>query len=328
MISVALCTYNGEKYILPQLESIAQQTLLPNEVVICDDGSTDETINIIERFRISSLLNIRLYRNKQNLGSTKNFEKALSLCNGDIIFLCDQDDIWLPEKVEKSITFFNQKPGVDVVFTDGHVINEKKEIVDTLWNRIRFRKHEQELWKRGKAFEQLMQYQNRATGATMAFRKSFIKFLLPFEEMSFWIHDGIITLKAALQNTLSFIDEKLILYREHQQQQMGLKLRDEKPFQSFTAKVKNRKWINKDEFLQTNYADLKIINEWVKDAEHKKVINKKMRHFEKRIFANSKTPLIRPFIVLPEWINGNYKKFSCGTNVPSWILVIKDLFGK
>jgi glycosyltransferase involved in cell wall biosynthesis len=328
MISVALCTYNGAKYILPQLESIAKQTLIPNEIVICDDGSTDETITLIEHFKLSASFTIRLYRNEQNLGSTKNFEKALSLCNGDIIFLSDQDDIWLPEKVEKIIFFFNHEPEMAVVFTDGYVIDDKRKIMDTLWNRIRFTRHKQKLWKKQKAFEQLMQDQNRATGATMALRRNFLKFLLPFAEMNFWIHDGIITLKSALQNKVTFIDEKLILYRQHNHQQMGLKLTHEKPFQSFTGKVRNRRWINKDEFLEKNYADLKIINEWVKDAEYKKVVNEKMRHFEKRIFANTKTPLFRPFIVLSEWINGNYKKFSCGTNVPSWILVVKDILGK
>ena len=94
-LSVAMCTYNGSRHLSEQLESIGTQTRLPDELVICDDCSSDDTIRIIERFSASAPFAVRLEINTQNLGSTKNFEKAIRLCQGDLIALADQDDVWL-----------------------------------------------------------------------------------------------------------------------------------------------------------------------------------------------------------------------------------------
>lgn len=95
MISVALTTYNGEKYIKKQLDSILNQTVKVDEIIVCDDGSTDSTCNILNQFPI------KLYRNSKNLGYRLNFKQALEKSNGDYIFLCDQDDIWNKTKVEE-----------------------------------------------------------------------------------------------------------------------------------------------------------------------------------------------------------------------------------
>lgn len=94
MISVAMCTFNGEKYIKEQIESIINQSLVPDEIVICDDCSKDNTINIIKETLANWSGKANLIINEDNLGYRKNFEKAISLCNGDIIFLSDQDDVW------------------------------------------------------------------------------------------------------------------------------------------------------------------------------------------------------------------------------------------
>lgn len=100
-ISVAMATYNGEKYILEQLDSLAKQTVLPCELIVCDDGSTDSTVNIIGKFTASAPFPVRLYINESNLGYSDNFLKAATLCNGDWIAFCDQDDVWLPNKFER-----------------------------------------------------------------------------------------------------------------------------------------------------------------------------------------------------------------------------------
>ena len=92
-ISIALATYNGERYIEKQLDSIAQQTRLPNELIIFDDASNDTTADIIRNFSQNVPFLVRLDINQERLGSTRNFEKAIRVCNSDIIFLCDQDDV-------------------------------------------------------------------------------------------------------------------------------------------------------------------------------------------------------------------------------------------
>lgn len=98
-ISIAMATYNGAKFLQEQLDSLATQTLLPHELVICDDGSTDATLEIAGRFAAEAPFPVRIYRNEKNLGYADNFLKAASLCEGDWIAFCDQDDVWLPEKL-------------------------------------------------------------------------------------------------------------------------------------------------------------------------------------------------------------------------------------
>ena len=95
-ISVAMCTFNGSRYLEEQLGSVAQQSLSPFELVVCDDGSTDATVEIVHRFALRSPFPVYLHQNVTNLGSTRNFEQAIQLCRGEAIALCDQDDYWLP----------------------------------------------------------------------------------------------------------------------------------------------------------------------------------------------------------------------------------------
>ncbi|TQV61723.1 MAG: glycosyltransferase [Sulfurovum sp.] len=98
-ISICLATYNGEKYLKEQLDSLLNQTLTPYEVIIQDDCSTDNTVEIAKQY--TDKLNLKIYVNEVNLGFTKNFESVLQKATGDLIAPCDQDDIWKPDKLEK-----------------------------------------------------------------------------------------------------------------------------------------------------------------------------------------------------------------------------------
>src|SRR5690349_15385572 len=99
-ISVAMATYNGAPFLPEQLQSLAAQTLPPFELVVCDDGSTDRTIQILREFATSAPFPVRIHENSERLGFGDNFLKAAALCQGDWIAFCDQDDIWLPHKLE------------------------------------------------------------------------------------------------------------------------------------------------------------------------------------------------------------------------------------
>lgn len=105
-VSVALCTYNGAAFVDEQLASIAAQTHLPSELVVVDDGSEDATIAAIERFAASALFPVRIHRNPATLGYRANFIRAAGLCRGELIFFCDQDDIWLADKIERMRAVF------------------------------------------------------------------------------------------------------------------------------------------------------------------------------------------------------------------------------
>src|SRR5688500_1720476 len=122
--SIALASYNGERYIGGQLDSIARQTRVPGELVIFDDASTDATPRIVQDFARRAHFPVRLYQNPDRLGSTRNFENAIRACNGDVIFLCDQDDVWYPEKIACIEERFINKHEVGAVFTDEDVVDE------------------------------------------------------------------------------------------------------------------------------------------------------------------------------------------------------------
>lgn len=106
-ISIAMATYNGERFIREQLDSIAQQTLLPVELVVTDDGSNDSTLAIIDDFAKTAPFEVKIVRNEKQLGFADNFLKAASFCVGDFIAFCDQDDVWMVNKLERCMQAFH-----------------------------------------------------------------------------------------------------------------------------------------------------------------------------------------------------------------------------
>lgn len=218
-ISIALCTYNGAKFLQAQLDSIALQTRTPDEMIICDDQSKDSTLEILKNFTSKASFPVRLFLNEKNLGSTKNFEKAIGLCTGDIIFLSDQDDFWCPDKLEKIEKLFSSSPSTAAIFTDAEVVDENlRPLGYTMWQSIKFNKKEQNYFTHGKFIEVLLKH-SVVTGSTMAFRSEFKKLLFPIPDI--WTHDGWIALLIAFASDLNMIPEPLIKYRQHHMQQLG-----------------------------------------------------------------------------------------------------------
>src|SRR5258708_997920 len=134
-ISVAMCTYNGVRFLPEQLESIAAQTRLPDELVVCDDRSTDESVEIIRQFAHRAPFAVRLEINANNRGVTKNFQKAIELCQGDVIALADQDDVWKAQKLQRIVEALEKSPQCILVFSDGECIDGAGlELGFTLWD--------------------------------------------------------------------------------------------------------------------------------------------------------------------------------------------------
>lgn len=122
-ISIAMTTYNGARYLNDQLDSFSVQTKLPDELVVCDDKSSDNTINILDDFKRTAPFDVKIICNEENIGYTKNFQKALSLCSGDLIFLSDQDDVWLSDKVEIMSSYFNENRDIYVLLADMIIVD-------------------------------------------------------------------------------------------------------------------------------------------------------------------------------------------------------------
>jgi glycosyltransferase involved in cell wall biosynthesis len=218
-ISIALCTYNGARYLSAQLESIAAQTRLPDELVVCDDGSTDGTAEIVRRFAERMSFPVRFHVNDRKLGSTKNFEMAIRLCTGEIVALADQDDVWLPEKLERITAAFAKNPRLGTVFSDALVVDADLEPVGyRLWESQRFTPVAQKRMRQGDAFRSLVRH-NMVNGNTMAFLAKHRDLLLPIPET--WSHDAWIALMTSAVSELAMLQEPLVLYRQHANSQMG-----------------------------------------------------------------------------------------------------------
>ena len=221
-ISIALCTYNGGKFLREQLQSLVNQTLLPFEIIITDDCSNDDTEQIVEEFK--GKLRIQFFKNPQTLRVSKNFERAISLCKGDIIVPCDQDDIWHPDKLSTICRYFKKNPEQLAVFSDAILVDELGlPIGRNFWSAVRFLSPQIQQWKEGYAFDLLL-HGNRTAGCMMAFRKELLEYALPFPtNIPLMIHDGWLTIMAAMFNRLGIIEQPLISYRQHQAQQIGTK---------------------------------------------------------------------------------------------------------
>jgi glycosyltransferase involved in cell wall biosynthesis len=219
-----MCTYNGERFVREQLESLAAQTVLPHELIICDDRSTDRTTYIIEEFSLNAPFPVRLHINEKNLGITKNFERAISLCeNCEIIALADQDDVWCSEKLARIAKPFLASAKVGLVFTDAEMVDERLHpLGEHLWSRVKFNHRRRIMFHANRAFEVFLQ-RNVVTGATMAFAACLKPLVLPIPNNIKLVHDGWIALVISLVAEVAFIDEPLVKYRQHRLQQTGVR---------------------------------------------------------------------------------------------------------
>ena len=220
-LSVAMCTYNGEAFVGAQLASIAAQTRPPDELVVLDDGSSDATAEIVRSFAATAAFPVRFEVNERNLGSTGNFERAVSLCAGDLIALCDQDDVWLPEKLERMREAFGRSPRAGLVFSDAELVDEHlRPLGRRLWESVGFDEAARRLMSRGRALDVLLPGWS-VTGATLAFRASFTPLVLDIPRDAGMIHDGWIALVVAAVSGVEMIRQPLIKYRQHPRQQIG-----------------------------------------------------------------------------------------------------------
>ena len=220
-VSVVMCTYNGERFLEEQLSSIASQTLLPIELIVCDDRSTDNTISLLKRFAKSAPFPVRIQCNDERLGSTRNFQQCMGLANGELLALSDQDDLWKPDKLEKLAKVF-EDDGISGVFTDASLIDDGGHLLtNSLWSRGHLSPEQQREFIKDPMG--LLLKQDVATGATMMFRRR-VRDL--YEEIpQEWVHDGwltwMMTLHAARVGRMKLLTDRETLYRVHQAQQTG-----------------------------------------------------------------------------------------------------------
>jgi glycosyltransferase involved in cell wall biosynthesis len=201
-ISVCMTTYNGEKYIHDQVSSILKQIKEGDELIVCDDRSSDATVDILASFQDGR---IKIVVNDENLGFSKNFSKCISLAQGDIIFLSDHDDIWLPDKVEKYLKIFREESDVISIMSNMEIIDENGLVTNSRFLNLRSG-YSNRIWRVAKNFVKSTYY-----GCSIAFRKKLTTKILPLP-FHFDTWTGLVS---DIYGRCYHLDEVTMQYRRH-----------------------------------------------------------------------------------------------------------------
>lgn len=223
-ISVVLCTYNGERFIENQLDSILNQTIPVTQVIIIDDFSSDSTLDILKRYN-AEYMEVELVTHQKNKGITKSFQEGIKLADKEIIFLCDQDDIWELNKAERFIEKFREEDDL-LVFSNADLINETGEKINgSFFEKLNVTVKEKLLIEQNEA-DLVFRKRNIMAGSSAAFSSELKSIVLPLiHGETNMLHDRFIaSVTAAIYpDRIGLIDEKLSSYRIHDNQTIGFK---------------------------------------------------------------------------------------------------------
>lgn len=266
LISIALCTYNGDKFLREQLSSILSQSYGHLEVVVCDDGSTDHTLDIVEDFAAKDA-RVRLYQNPQNLGFNKNFEKAISLASGEYIAISDQDDIWERDKIKLLYEHIHDNL---LIFSNSLLMDGSGQLLggQLLYN----------FSLQNKTFKAYLLH-NYTTGHTCLFRREFLPYLLPLPEVGYY--DWWMGFVALYHQKIAFLDQPLTRHRVHSGSVIQTVFADEKAKSQtdlFNTELNIRQLKVFRAYKNLLQQDRDTIDELMEDLETKK------RQFSFRLF--------------------------------------------
>lgn len=308
-ISIAMATYNGAQFVLEQLESFVAQTRRPDQLVLSDDASTDETLEIVERFKSSAPFEVVLLRNRLNSGHERNFEKAISACTGDLIFLSDQDDVWLPTKIATVAEVFDRKPSTLLVVNDLELANEKLECSGkSLIGQIRA----SGTWNGGRSL---------VIGCASAFRGELKSLILPVPPL-YYGHDRWIHAVAHALGGRYVLGQTLQLFRRHGNNASDIGLLFDgtgtpglRLLISRTASLDMRSiYEGQREVLRTIEVRLlknsrACVGDWRSSREAVVELRRAQLSFDRRIQLLSLGAIRRKFLALMMLVRGDYKYF-------------------
>jgi glycosyltransferase involved in cell wall biosynthesis len=218
-ISVVMCTFNGEKYLQEQLESILRQTRMPSEIIVSDDGSSDGTVALARGLlKGRSDIRVVITTRKAPLGPAANFSSAMALATSPLVALADQDDVWHPKKLEILGRLLEQDATLLLVHSDAALVDESGRRRGSLSRALAMTRPERRALRSGSALAALLR-RNLVTGATAMVRSELLQDALPVPEG--WVHDEWLAMIAALHHGVTFVGDELINYRQHGANQIG-----------------------------------------------------------------------------------------------------------
>jgi glycosyltransferase involved in cell wall biosynthesis len=216
-VSIALASYNGERFIRAQLDSLMAQDYNDFEIVVSDDHSTDSTLSILNEYRELYPEKLRLIESARNEGARKNFEKAIRACTGEFVALCDQDDYWHPDKLQVLLSSIQND--MTLAFCDMEIVDEDlRDLKRSMWESVELGPLALRSIRAGKGYRLFLR-ENKIAGCSMMARREFLLGCLPFPEQ--YLHDEWIALLASLVGRIAPCPERLSSYRQHQAQQIG-----------------------------------------------------------------------------------------------------------
>jgi len=318
-VSVALCTCNGQRFLRDQLNSIQSQSRPVDEIVICDDCSDDTTAEIVLAFAAETSVPVKWFRNPVRLVVTKNLEKDISICTGEVIFLCDQDDHWMPDKVAVLLDQLENSPA-GMAFSNAEVVDENRSPLGyRLWDSIWFNANERQRVAAGDALPVLLRHAI-AAGSTLAFKAEYLPLLLPIPDLPH-SHDIWITLLLACVGTIAPVDRDLIQYRLHGDNQVGMRhygLIDQ--LRMARHQIRTNTFSYLADLHQAAYDRLTSQNHWPVHSNTLALLKEKIRHSQLR--HELPRAWHRRFgTITNELRQGNYSKYSYG-----YKSVLQDLF--
>lgn len=308
--SVVICTCNGASYVVEQFQSILGQSRIPDEIILGDDASTDETWSLVQAFVAQARsrgIAISATRNAERLGYVGNFSRALSRVSGQVVFLCDQDDAWHPDKIATMLGDFERDDGLTFLHSDARLVDrEGNDLGYGLFDALEVTRRERTGIRQGDAFAVYLR-RNLATGAASAFRSSLLELALPLPPD--WVHDAWLATLAAASGRLAVIDDALVDYRQHGANQIGIARRTAKRRLSDMFRSRSEA-IRKDaERMDVLINRLRAGNVPVARI----ALAEAMRaHLRVRLVLSARPLVSRLPSVAREWVSGRYARFGTG----------------
>lgn len=310
-ISVALCTHNGAAFVREQIDSILAQSLPATQIVLSDDASTDDTVGIVERAVREWPLpkpELLVLRNVPALGVAANFQQAVLASTGDLIALCDQDDVWMPDKLARFAERFAAEPDLLLAHSDATLVSaERTPLPHSLLDSLEATPAERRHLVDGRSYYALIR-RNLVTGATVVFRRELLEHAAPFAPS--WVHDEWLAIVAAAISRTLLIDGRLIDYRQHGGNQIGAS----KPTLSYKlAKLREPRQERNQGLVARSTALVERLESLgsVIDASRLAHARAKLAH-EKWRLALPSNPVLRAPRIAVAVVAGRYSRFSRG----------------
>lgn len=311
-LSIVICTYNGAAYLQQQLDSLLAQSLRPDEIVIGDDGSTDETVEILRMFCVLANhagIETQLRQSSPNLGYVENFTAGLRQASGKLLFLCDQDDIWHPDKLALMAAEFERDPKLLLLHSDARLVDAQGASLNcSMFEALQLTMSEKRAIHAGEAFD-VVQRRSFVTGATTALRRELIELALPVAPE--WIHDEWLAAVAAAVGRLDFIDAALVDYRQHGANQIGARKRT-------LALRWQDLWLPRGRILAAEARRLHKLEMFLRQsafagaADRASQVEQKRSHFERRVAIGQRSRWFRVPPILQEARMGFYNRYGTG----------------